>query len=80
MPFVLGMTSTELFVDPLLKSKTAFFDSWWNLETSTGSQPNSVRFRDCAYLQIRSSPNPGFPPDNSAFEYVSIDQANSTVS
>ena len=38
MPFVLGMTSTELFVDPLLKSKTAFFDSWWNLETSTGSQ------------------------------------------
>ncbi len=62
MPFVLGMTSTELFVDPLLKSKTAFFDSWWNLETSTGSQPNSVRFRDCAYLQIRSSPNPGFLP------------------
>ena len=78
MPFVLGMTSTELFVDPLLKSKTAFFDSWWNLETSTGSQPNSVRFRDCAYLQIRSSPNPGFPPDNSAFEYLAIDQANST--
>ena len=78
LPFVVGMTSTELFVDPLLKSKIAYFDSWWNLETSTGSQPNSVHFQDCAYLEIRSSPNPGFPPDNIGFEYLPIDQQNST--
>ena len=77
LPFTVGLTSAELFVDPLLKSKTAFFDSWWNLETSTGSQPNTVRFRDCAYLQIRSSPNPGFPPDDSGFDYIAIDQQSS---
>ncbi|MEC8632919.1 MAG: hypothetical protein VXY10_05740, partial [Candidatus Thermoplasmatota archaeon] len=78
LPFVVSMTSAELFVDPLLKSKTAYFDSWHNLETSTGSQPNSKRFSDCGYLQIRSSPNPGFPPDNSGFSYIAIDQLEST--
>ncbi|DAC49790.1 MAG TPA: hypothetical protein D7H92_01360, partial [Candidatus Poseidoniales archaeon] len=77
-PFVLGLTTDSLYVDPLLKSKTAFFDSWWNLETSTGSQSNSVRFRDCGYLQIRSQPNPGFPPDASGFSYLAIDQLSST--
>ena len=78
LPFVVAMTSTDLFVDPLLKSKTAFFDSWWNLETSTGSQPNSKRFSDCGYLQIRSSPNPGFPPDDSGFQVIAFDQQAST--
>ena len=78
MPFVVSMTSAELFVDPLLKSKTAYFDSWHNLETSTGSQPNTKRFSDCGYLEIRSSPNPGFPPDNSGFDYIAIDQQAST--
>ncbi len=78
LPFTVSMTSAELFVDPLLKSKTAYFDSWHNLETSTGSQQNSKRFSDCAYLEIRSSPNPGFPPDNTGFEYIAIDQQAST--
>ena len=78
MPFVVSMTSAELFVDPLLKSKTAYFDSWHNLETSTGSQPNTKRFSDCGYLEIRSSPNPGFPPDNSGFDYIAINQQAST--
>ena len=78
LPFVVGLTSAELFVDPLLKSKTAFFDSWWNLETSTGSQPNSFHYQDCGYLQIRSSPNPGFPPDDSGFSILAIDQQSST--
>ena len=78
LPFIVAMNSAELFVDPLLKDKTAYFDSWHNLETSTGSQPNSKRFSDCAYLEIRSSPNPGFPPDNSGFDYISINQQAST--
>ncbi|MGB0313690.1 MAG: hypothetical protein ACPGDD_07365, partial [Poseidonia sp.] len=78
LPFTVSMTSAELFVDPLLKSKTAYFDSWHNLETSLGSQQNSKRFSDCAYLEIRSSPNPGFPPDNTGFEYIAIDQQAST--
>ena len=78
MPFTVGLTSAELFVDPLLKSKTAFFDSWWNLETISGSQQNSVRFPDCGYLQVRSSPNPGFPPDASGFSYIAIDQQASS--
>ena len=78
LPFIVALRSTELFVDPLLKDKTAYFDSWHNLETSVGSQPNSKRFSDCAYLEIRSSPNPGFPPDNSNFDFISIDQQAST--
>ena len=78
-PYTLGMTTAELHVDPLLKSSTAYFDSWWNLETSTGSAQNSLIFRDCGYLQIRSSPVPGsFPPDTSGFNYLPIDQQNST--
>ncbi len=77
-PFILSMTSAELFVDPLLKSKTAYFDSWHNLETTAGSTTNSKRFSDCGYLEIRSSPNPGFPPDNMDFEFLKIDQLAST--
>lgn len=76
--FLVSMVSEELFVDPLLKSTTAFFDSWHNFETSVGTQPNSLQFSDCGYLEIRSSPNPGFPPDASGFTYLPIDQSNST--
>ena len=78
LPFVVAMTSADLFVDPLLKSKTAYFDSWHNLETAAGSQPNSKRFSDCAYVEIRSSPNPGFPPDDSNFQHIAFDQQSST--
>ena len=78
LPFVVSMNSAEVFVDPLLKSKTAYFDSWHNLETAAGSQPNSKRFSDCAYIEIRSSPNPGFPPDDSGFQHISFDQQSST--
>ena len=78
LPYIVSMTSADLFVDPLLKDKKAYFDSWHNLETSTGSQPNSKRFSDCAYLEIRSSPNPGFPPDNTGFSFISMDQQASS--
>jgi len=78
--FLVSMFSAELFVDPLLKSKTAYFDSWHNLETTTGGQPNSKRFSDCAYMEIRSAPNPGFPPTYvpEDFDYLPIDEQAST--
>ena len=71
------MTSAELFVDPLLKSKIAYFDSWWNLETSTGSQQNTLRFRDCGYLVAFLS-QPRLPARQHRVEYFPIDQQNST--
>ncbi|MGB1679049.1 MAG: hypothetical protein ACPHFV_03290 [Poseidonia sp.] len=76
--FQVAMYSAELFVDPLLKDKTAYFDSWHNLETRAGSQANSKRFSDCAYLEIRESPNPGFPPgyNPTDFSYLPIDQTS----
>ena len=79
-PFILAMYSAELFVDPLLKSKTAYFDSWHNLEARAGTQPNTFRFTDCAYMEIRASPNPGFPPGYLAeeFDFLPIDQQAST--
>lgn len=79
-PFILAMYSAELFVDPLLKSKTAYFDSWHNLEARAGTQPNTFRFTDCAYMEIRASPNPGFPPGYLAeeFDFLPINQQAST--
>ena len=76
-PFTLSMQSAELFVDPLLKSTTVFFDSWHNLETVAGTQSNTKRFSDCAYVEVRSAPNPGFPPTNDFFEYIPFDQQTS---
>ncbi len=76
--FKVAMHSADLFVDPLLKSKIAYFDSWHSLEVQAGVGTNSKHFPDCAYLEIRSSPNPGFPPDDMGFEYLPIDQSNST--
>ncbi|HJM54827.1 MAG TPA: hypothetical protein QGI72_01125, partial [Poseidonia sp.] len=63
LPYELYMRSPELYVDPTLKSKTATFDSWHSLEAYAGGAQNTIRYADCAYMQIRSSPNPGFPPD-----------------
>lgn len=79
-PFILAMYSAELFVDPLLKSKTAYFDSWHNLEARAGTQPNTFRFTDCAYMEIRASPNPGFPPGYlpEEFDFLPINQQAST--
>jgi len=45
--FKVSLHSAELFVDPLLKSKTVTFDSWHNLETAAGTQTNTLRFLDC---------------------------------
>ena len=78
LPYELYMNSPELYVDPTLKSKTATFSSWHSLEAYAGSAQNSIRYADCAYMQIRSSPNPGFPPDSTGFQFLPIDIGNST--
>lgn len=78
LPYELYMRSPELYVDPTLKSKTATFDSWHSLEAYAGGAQNTIRYADCAYMQIRSSPNPGFPPDTSGFQFLPIDLQNST--
>ena len=81
-PFTVAMFSEELFVDPLLKSKTATFDSWHNLEARAGTAQNTVRFTDCAYMEIRASPNPGFPPGGiynpQEWDFLPIDDQAST--
>ena len=76
--FNLGLVSPALFVDPLLKSKSASFSSWHNLETVAGSSANAQRYPDCAYLQVRTSPDGSFPPDASGFQFLPIDFANSS--
>jgi hypothetical protein len=78
LPFELYLNSPEMYVNPTLKSKTATFSSWHNFEAYAGGAQNSVRYADCGYLQIRSSPNPGFPPDDSGFQFLPIDAQNST--
>ena len=72
------LNSAALWVDASLKSKTAYFSSWHNLHTIVGSQTNTFRYQDCAYLQIRSSPNPEFLPGDTGFEFLPIDISNST--
>ncbi len=73
-PFDLTMNSVEMFVNPQLKSHTAHFASWHNLEafeqlgTTVQNKP-----MDCAYVEIRSSLTGNFPPDSSGFAYIPID-------
>ena len=74
-----SMTSPALFVDPTYTSKKAYFDSWHSLQTiTTGGQTPQYRYVDCAYLEIRDSNDPNFPPDASNFDYIRFDVTNST--
>jgi len=74
------MTSASIYVDSSLKNHMAFFDSWHDLDMDTGSGTNPpVYYRDCAYLQIRSSTNDDFVDNDPAgFSPIDIDLSNSS--
>ena len=74
------MTSSSIFVDSSLKDHSAFFDSWHDLDIQTGSGANPpVYYRDCAYMEIRSSFNDDFiDTDPTGFSSIDIDLSNST--
>ena len=74
-----SMTSPALFVDPTYTSSKAYFDSWHSLQTiTTGGATPQYRYADCAYVEIRESNDPNFPPTNTGFSFIQIDIANST--
>ena len=79
--FELSLNSAEMFVSPQLKSHTAQFSSWHNLESfgTSGTNPQT-RYTDCAYVEIRSSLVAGqYDPMSSAgFDYIPIDIQSST--
>ena len=78
--FKLGLRSPSLYVDPLLKSTTATFNSWHSFETIAGSGQNQQRYPDCGYMQIRTSPDGAFPPDATGFQFLPFDNQNSSIS
>jgi len=77
---VYRMTSASIFVDSSLKNHAAYFDSWHDLDMETGSGTNPpVYYRDCAYLQIRSSYNDDFvDSDPAGFSSIDVDLSNSS--
>ena len=74
------MTSASIFVDSSLKNHMAFFDSWHDLDMQTGQGTNPpVYYRDCAYMEIRSSFNDDFVDNDPAgFAPIDIDLSNSS--
>jgi len=72
--FDLRMNSPEMFVSPQLKTHTAHFASWHNLESfgTSGTNPQT-RYTDCAYVEIRSSLIAGQydPLSSVGFDYYS---------
>jgi len=74
------MTSESIFVDSSLKDHRAFFDSWHDLDIETGSGTNPpVYYRDCAYMQIRTSQFNDFDDTSpSGFVSIDLDLSNST--
>ena len=74
------MTSETIYVDTAMKNHLAYFDSWHDLDLETGSGTNPpVYYRDCAYMQIRSSYNDDFVDNDPAgFSTIDIDLSNSS--
>ena len=74
------MTSESIYVDSSLKNHMAYFDSWHDLDRQTGLGANPpVYYRDCAYMEIRSSFNDDFVDNDPAgFSPLEIDLSNSS--
>lgn len=74
------LTTDTIYIDSSLKTQMGYFDSWHNLdvETTSGVNPQTY-YRDCAYLEIRSSSNDDFDDfDPSGFEYLEPSLSNSS--
>ena len=83
----------EILVAPTLNMRTApvkdpsvYFDSFHQLMTFTDSSTNPVyRYADCAYVEMRTSNDPAFPPywadenaETTSWSHIDIDVQNST--
>jgi hypothetical protein len=74
-----ALTSPSMYIDLALKDTTAYFDSFHDLDRITPSGTNpAIKYTDCAYVQIRTSSNGVFPPDQTGFQYIDIDIGNTT--
>ncbi len=78
--FNLIMTSAEIFVSPQLKTHTAHFSSWHNLENfGNTATPVQKKMMDCGYVEIRSSLTGNFDPMSSVgFAYIPFDMTNTS--
>ncbi|MEJ6530006.1 MAG: hypothetical protein QNL81_00335, partial [Euryarchaeota archaeon] len=78
--FNLIMNSAEIFVSPQLKTHTAHFSSWHNLETfGNTATPVQKKMMDCGYVEIRSSLTGNFDPMSSVgFAYIPFDMTNTS--
>jgi hypothetical protein len=75
------LTTASIYIDSNLKNHMAYFDSWHDLDvqTGTGSANPPVYYRDCAYVEIRTSFSDDFVyNDPSGFQHVDIDLSNSS--
>jgi hypothetical protein len=76
------LLSPAIFVDPALGGTTFRFSSFHALNYLEQGQGGAQKYyRDCAYIEIRERNDEFFPPDTSGpngFDYISVDQANST--
>ncbi|MDB2593709.1 hypothetical protein N9Y28_03320 [Euryarchaeota archaeon] len=75
------MVTDSIFIDSSLKNSLGYFDSWHELDiqTTSGTNPQTY-FRDCAYLEIRSSQNDDLDiSDPNGFEYLEISLSNSSL-
>ncbi|MAI40132.1 MAG: hypothetical protein CMA09_02395 [Euryarchaeota archaeon] len=50
------LTTPPIYIDPAMKTQIAYFDSWHDLDGESGTGPNPpIKYRDCAYVEIRES-------------------------
>ena len=76
--FSYNMITPEMEVDP--SSHVARFSSWHGLhwsQTNPGSNPTNTYY-DCAYVMVRNSSSPSFPPPEVGWSHIPFDATNST--
>ena len=50
------LTTPPIYIDPAMKTQIAYFDSWHDLDGESGTGPNPpIKYRDCAYIEIREA-------------------------
>jgi len=76
--FSYNLITPEMEVDP--SSHIARFSSWHGLhwsQTNPGSNPTNTYY-DCAYIMVRNSSSPSFPPPEVGWSHLPFDATNST--
>ena len=76
--FSYNLITPEMEVDP--SSHIARFSSWHGLhwsQTNPGTNPTNTYY-DCAYVMVRNSSSPSFPPPDVGWSHLPFDATNST--